>query len=65
MNIGYGHAENATVREGEFVRAGDRIGNAGLAVAWHIHFMVNMGSGERGVGDRDPRPIYNYCRKFA
>jgi murein DD-endopeptidase MepM/ murein hydrolase activator NlpD len=65
MNIGYGHAENAVVREGEFVRAGERIGDAGLAVAWHVHFMVNMGKGERGVGDRDPRPVYNYCRKFA
>jgi hypothetical protein len=45
------------------VNAGDRIGDAGLAVVPHIHFMVNNNSDTRGVGDRDPRPIYNYVKK--
>jgi hypothetical protein len=56
MHIGYGHAEHARVRVGQVVNAGTVIGKAGLANAWHVHFMVNDGSTLRGIGDRDPRP---------
>lgn len=63
MNLCYGHAERLTVQEGDIVKAGEQIGRAGLAVAWHIHFMVNVGEGTRGVGDRDPEPIYRYAMK--
>lgn len=65
MNLCYGHAEHPTVRVGSKVKAGDVIGKAGLAVAWHVHFMVNDNDNDRGVGDRDPRPIYNYVRRNA
>lgn len=65
MNLCYGHAEHAVVKEGQLVRAGQALGRAGLAVAWHVHFMVNDNNDTRGVGDRDPRPIYNYCRANA
>jgi murein DD-endopeptidase MepM/ murein hydrolase activator NlpD len=65
MNLCYGHAEHPTVKAGELVKAGDRIGTAGLAVAWHVHFMVNDNADTRGVGDRDPRPYYDYARKNA
>jgi murein DD-endopeptidase MepM/ murein hydrolase activator NlpD len=63
MNLCYGHAEHPKVKEGENVKAGQRIGTAGLAVVPHIHFMVNDDNSDRGVGDRDPRPIYNYVKK--
>lgn len=64
LNIGYGHSENHTVRPGQRVKAGDQIGHAGLAVAWHIHLMVNDNRDSwRGVGDRDPRPYYNYAQR--
>lgn len=63
LNIGYGHAENATVREGQKVKAGQQIGRAGLAVAWHIHLMVNGRSDIRGVGDRDPASFYRYAQR--
>jgi murein DD-endopeptidase MepM/ murein hydrolase activator NlpD len=56
MHIGYGHAEHATVRKGDVVKAGDVIGRAGFANAWHMHFMINGGQTTRGIGDRDPRP---------
>lgn len=65
MHLCYGHAEHATVRVGQHVKAGQRIGQAGLANAWHVHFMVNDDPGARGVGDRDPRPIYEYARRHA
>jgi hypothetical protein len=63
--FGYGHAENATVKEGQRVKAGDRIGTAGFANAWHSHFMVNGTSRNPpgGTGDRDPMPYVNYARK--
>ena len=61
MRLCYGHAEHPIVREGDTVNAGQQIGRAGLAVAWHIHFMVNMRDDDRGVGDRDPEPVYRYA----
>lgn len=61
MHFGYGHAEHAVVREGQTVKAGEPIGKAGLAVAWHVHFMVNGGGTTRGVGDRDPMPYVSYA----
>ena len=64
MNICYGHAEHPTVKKGETVKAGEVIGKAGLAVAWHIHFMVNNNA-TLGRGGRDPRPFYTYARKHA
>jgi murein DD-endopeptidase MepM/ murein hydrolase activator NlpD len=67
LKFGYGHAEGPKVRVGQRVRAGDVIGRAGFAVAWHLHFMVNddkpVDGFYRGTGDRDPRPFLNYARK--
>lgn len=65
MNICYGHAEGACVKEGAVVRAGQRLGHAGFANAWHVHWMINRRSDDRGVGDMDPREILNYCKKEA
>lgn len=63
MNICYGHAEGAVVRVGQKVEAGQRLGHAGLANAWHVHLMVNDNPDTRGVGDRDPWPFYDFARK--
>lgn len=68
LHICYGHAEKAYVHEGQKVRAGQPLGHAGFAVAWHVHLMVNGNKPDsagfvRGVGDRDPRPFYDYARK--
>lgn len=64
MHIAYGHAEKALVKVGQTVHAGQPLGHAGLARAWHIHFMVNKGEvGLRGVGTIDPRPIIDYAVK--
>jgi murein DD-endopeptidase MepM/ murein hydrolase activator NlpD len=63
MNLCYGHAEGAVVKEGSHVKAGQHIAHTGFANAWHIHFMINMNNDTRGVGDRDPRPFYDYARK--
>ena len=57
MNFCYGHAEHPRVQVGETVEAGQLICEAGFAVAWHFHFMVNTRSDTRGVGDRDPMPF--------
>jgi murein DD-endopeptidase MepM/ murein hydrolase activator NlpD len=65
LHFCYGHAEHATVREGQRVNAGDVIGKAGLANAWHTHFMVNGRSDAKGVGDRDPRPFVDYARAHS
>lgn len=65
MHVCYGHAEESVVTLGSVVEAGEMIGRAGLAVAWHIHLMINDDPGNRGVGDRDPRPFYDYARKHA
>jgi murein DD-endopeptidase MepM/ murein hydrolase activator NlpD len=64
-HIGYGHAEKAMVHEGDRVRAGQAIGHAGFANAWHIHLMVNKGNTEKGIGTLDPRPFLDYARKHS
>jgi murein DD-endopeptidase MepM/ murein hydrolase activator NlpD len=64
-NICYGHAEHPAVHVGQHVQAGHRIGHAGFANAWHIHFMVNHRSDTKGVGDRDPRPVIDYVVKHG
>lgn len=64
-HIGYGHQEKAVVREGQVVEAGDKIGHAGLAVAWHIHLMVNTGNTSKGIGNIDPRPLIDYAVKYG
>lgn len=63
QNFVYGHAEHPTVRRGQKVKAGQRLGRAGFANAWHIHFCVNGRSDDRGVGDRDPRAHLDYARR--
>lgn len=63
QHIGYGHAEHARVRVGEIVQAGETIGLAGLAVAWHIHLMVNSGGTTKGIGTMDPRRHLDYAVK--
>lgn len=63
MHFGYGHAEHAAVRNMQKVKAGQRLGSAGLAVAWHVHFMANRGGTMRGVGEFDPRPILEHVLK--
>lgn len=60
-NLCYGHAEKPRVNVGDIVEAGQRICDAGLANAWHFHFMVNDNPDTRGVGDRDPWPIVKYA----
>lgn len=65
MHIGYGHAEKATVNVGDIVTAGQQIGHAGLAVAWHVHAMLNDGSTNKGVGNIDPRAALEYCKANA
>lgn len=61
LNFCYGHAEGAVVTAGQRVKAGDHLGHAGLAVAWHVHAMVNGRSDALGLGDRDPRPFIDYA----
>jgi murein DD-endopeptidase MepM/ murein hydrolase activator NlpD len=65
--IGYGHAEGMRVKPGETVEAGEHIANAGLAVIYHIHLMVNGGkyAKTQGRGDRDPRPLLDYAVKHS
>jgi len=65
MNFVYGHAEGACVRVGQTVEAGQVIGEAGLANAWHIHFCVNTRTDTKGVGDRDPRPILEHLKSHS
>jgi murein DD-endopeptidase MepM/ murein hydrolase activator NlpD len=65
LNFCYGHAEHACVKEGDHVRAGQQIGKAGMANAWHAHFMVNSRDDDRGVGDRDPMPFVSFAVKHA
>lgn len=65
QHIGYGHAEKPRVREGDVVKAGQQIGHAGLAVAWHVHLMLNDGSTSKGVGNIDPRRHLDYCKANA
>jgi murein DD-endopeptidase MepM/ murein hydrolase activator NlpD len=63
LHFGYGHAEHATVRVGQVVRGGQQIGRAGMANAWHIHFMVNRGGHRRGIGDHDPMPYVRHASR--
>lgn len=64
MHFGYGHAEHATVKVGDIVDAGDKIGLAGFARAWHSHWMINVIPAKNGFytgrGDQNPRPILDY-----
>lgn len=61
----YGHAEHPSVKVGDHVKAGELICRAGLANAWHFHFMVNARGDAKGVGDRDPMPFVNYACKHG
>ncbi len=63
MHFGYGHAEKATVRVGQKVKAGQAIGHAGFANAWHSHFFCNGGQTTKGIGDRDPWPYVAFAIK--
>lgn len=65
MHIGYGHAEKAVVKKGQLVKAGELIGHAGLANAWHIHWMFNDGSTSQGRGNLDPEPFLEYLIHHA
>lgn len=65
MHFGYGHAEKAVVRVGQQVKAGQKLGHAGFANAWHLHFMVNGGENSQGRGDRDPMPFVDFARNHA
>ena len=65
MHFGYGHAEKATVTEGQTVKAGQVIGHAGFAVAWHIHMMANCGDTTKGIGDCDPLPFVRYAAEHG
>lgn len=64
MVFSYGHAEKATVRVGQKVKAGQKIGHAGFANAWHVHFMASDHD-IMGRGDRDPWPYVDYACKHA
>lgn len=63
--FGYGHAEKAVVKVGQTVKAGDLLGHAGFANAWHVHFMVSRQSGwsgrPQGIGTMDPLPYVQYA----
>lgn len=65
--FGYGHAEKMRVEAGEVVDAGEWIATSGFAVAWHPHWMRNTGGfpPSIGHGDKDPRPVLDYCRRNA
>lgn len=65
LNFVYGHAEHPGVKAGQRVKAGQTLGHAGFANAWHIHFCVNARADDRGVGDRDPMPYVDYTRRHA
>jgi murein DD-endopeptidase MepM/ murein hydrolase activator NlpD len=61
LHFGYGHAEKATVQVGQKVQAGQMIGHAGFANAYHVHFMVNRGGTTKGIGDHDPYVYVDYA----
>ena len=69
LKFGYGHAEHPQVKVGDRVKAGQIIGLAGFANAWHPHFMVNddppVNGFYKGVGDRDPRPFLDHAEKHS
>lgn len=64
---GYGHCEKPIVGAGDVVRAGEQVGSAGLANAWHLHWMRNTGGfpPHIGHGDVDPRSVLNYLKENA
>jgi hypothetical protein len=51
------------VRVGQIVKAGDVLGRAGLARAFHIHLMANRGGTMKGIGEFDPRPILDFVTR--
>ncbi len=61
LHFGYGHAEGAMVKVGQKVKAGQAIGRAGFARAWHPHFMCNGGGTLKGIGTMDPWPFIAYA----
>ncbi len=70
--FGYGHGEKPRVKVGDIVVAGQRVCDAGLANAWHLHltwFRGNPGlardGGPKGIGNRDPWPAVDHCRRHA
>ena len=65
LRLVYGHAERPKVRVGEIVQAGEPIGVAGLAVAYHIHLCVNRRRDAKGVGDHDPRRYLTYVKRHG
>lgn len=65
LQFAYGHAEHVRVEVGDTVEAGQVICEAGLANAWHFHFMVNGRQDARGVGDRDPMPFVRYAQRHG
>jgi hypothetical protein len=69
LHICYGHAEHATVKAGDIVEAGQVIGHAGFARAWHVSFLLNddapVNGLYRGVGDRDPLPVLRWVKEHA
>jgi murein DD-endopeptidase MepM/ murein hydrolase activator NlpD len=64
MHFGYGHAEKSTVAVGDTVKAGQKLGHAGFANAWHVHFMVNDGSTTKGIGTMDPWPFVEHALRL-
>jgi murein DD-endopeptidase MepM/ murein hydrolase activator NlpD len=62
LHFGYGHAEKAVVKVGQTVKAGQKLGHAGFANAWHLHFMVNGGTTMKGIGDRNPMPFVDFAK---
>ncbi len=59
--LGLGHAENAVVKVGQKLDAGDRIAEAGFANEWHTHVVAHNRPDDRGVGDFDPWPLLAYA----
>lgn len=59
--LGFGHAENAVVRVGQMLDAGDRMAEAGFANAWHTHVVAHNRPDNRGIGDFDPWPLLSWA----
>lgn len=70
--FGYGHGEQPRVKVGQTVEAGKHICDAGMANAWHLHYMhyrgnpgQSGGGGPKGIGNRDPMVAVSYAIKHA
>lgn len=70
--LGYGHGEHPRVHVGQTVEPGTHVCDAGMANAWHLHFMQFRGDpgkardgGPKGIGNRDPWPAVRYCIEHA